>query len=326
MAMSIEAVAGDACGRPSGHATLWVAGSLPAAGRVRVAVIGARAATREQNDLARAIGTWLTTAGADVWSGGAVGVDTAALQGALEAGGSPCAVLPGGIDVPFPRENAQLFEAIARLGAVLSCQPPGAAAPPARFLIRNLLVARLVDAVVAVCAEVRSGSLHACRHAWRLQRPVLATPWTPGTENSAGTNRLLASGARALATPDDARQLVAGLAAGRCADWLRRDPEPPREGPAVGRPPRLPIDEPPTAPPCYAPPAVPPQALPDVAGWSALERARLEMALAEAGAAGASVEALAAATGLDRSATAATLLAACLAGRIQRLPGGAFRR
>jgi DNA processing protein len=125
----------------------------------------------------------LTEAGALVISGGALGIDSAAHRGALDAGGITVAVLAGGIDAPYPARNQPLFdEIVARGGALVTAEPPGT--PPLRrlFVARNAVIAGLCDAVVVVEAEASSGSLHTARAAVRLGRLLCAAPGTPGCE------------------------------------------------------------------------------------------------------------------------------------------------
>jgi DNA processing protein len=141
--------------------------------------------------------------GAIVVSGGAVGIDSAAHRGALDAGAPTVAVLAGGLDAPYPGRNRPLFdEIVARGGALVATQPPGT--PPLRrlFVARNAVIAGLCDAVVVVEAETSSGSLHTARAALRYGRLLAAVPGSPGCE------ALLARG---VALVESAADLVAAL-------------------------------------------------------------------------------------------------------------------
>ncbi|HEU5059760.1 MAG TPA: DNA-processing protein DprA, partial [Kofleriaceae bacterium] len=107
---------------PGAPVRLYRRGPLPAAD-LAVAVVGARAARGHAVALARSISSDLARAGAVVVSGGAVGVDSAAHRGALEAGGKTIAVLAGGLDSPYPERNRPLFaEIMAAGGGLVSAQ------------------------------------------------------------------------------------------------------------------------------------------------------------------------------------------------------------
>jgi DNA processing protein len=180
--------------------TLYVRGTLPA--RPAVAIVGSRAASREGRDTAVALAAALVRAGRGVVSGGAIGIDTAAHKGALEAGGGTVAVLGSGLDDPYPPQNHELLDRIARAGALVS--PFSPRTPPRRwhFPRRNRVIAALGTAVVVVEASLRSGSLITARVGFELGRAVFAVPGTPGC------HRLIVEGALPI---DRAEALIAAL-------------------------------------------------------------------------------------------------------------------
>src|SRR5262245_24147373 len=182
---------------------VWMAGRWVPAERA-VAVVGARSARLRSLELAFAIGDSLARSGIDVISGGAIGVDAAAHQGALASGGSTVAVLGAGIDVPYPSKHVELFERIRGQGALLTQFPPGE--PPRRkqFPARNRLIAALAELVVVVEAGEGSGSLHTARAAQALGRPVVAMPGSPGTDS------LVAEGARPAFDASDVLAIYEG--------------------------------------------------------------------------------------------------------------------
>ena len=105
---------------------LWVRGRLLAdEGARAVAVVGARAATPLGLSFARVLAADLAAAGLTIVSGLARGIDTAAHQGALAAGGRTVAVLGSGLDLVYPPENRALADAVARSGALVSEFEPG---------------------------------------------------------------------------------------------------------------------------------------------------------------------------------------------------------
>src|SRR5260370_27791871 len=115
-----------------------------------------------------------------VISGGAFGIDKCAHRGALTAEGITIAVLPSGVDEPYPLAHHVLFDAIAAHGVLVSEWPPGR--PPTRpgFLVRNRVIAALSRGTVVVEAALRSGALNTARHARDQCRRLMPAP-RPGT-------------------------------------------------------------------------------------------------------------------------------------------------
>lgn len=186
---------------PSPVKELYMRGRLPPA--PRVALVGARRADGYGLGWARRLGAGLSEAGLVVVSGGAAGVDTAALEACLGAGGRPLAVLGTGLDLVYPAENRALFDSIAKRGALISEYAPGTPGHKANFPKRNRIVSALSDGVVVVRAERGSGSLITARHAVRQGRPVLAVPGPAGEALSAGCHDLLRKGAGLVESVED---------------------------------------------------------------------------------------------------------------------------
>jgi DNA processing protein len=182
---------------------LFVWGALPEL--EIVALVGTRAASTTSVDFARALGFELATAGYGVISGGAIGVDTGAHLGALQAGGATIAVLGSGFDHLYPPRNAPLFGRIAAEGgAVVSAYPPQT--PPRRYNFprRNKLIAAWARVVVVIEAPSRSGALITAALARRMEIPVLCR------DAGAGARRLLRSGAGLVERADDVLRVLAG--------------------------------------------------------------------------------------------------------------------
>jgi DNA processing protein len=174
---------------------LWLLGPLEGLQRPSVAIVGTRAATPYGRRLARTFARQLGAAGCCIVSGLALGIDTAAHEGALEAGAPTVGVLGGGHAQFFPRRNAPLAaRMIVAGGAVLSPFPPQQPAEPWRFLARNAIVAALADAVVVIEAPGRSGALNTA--GWAAPRiPVLAVPGDVDRLHVAGCHALIRDGA-----------------------------------------------------------------------------------------------------------------------------------
>lgn len=183
---------------------LWAAGSLMPLTGATVAVVGSRAPSEGGRSRAHALGQALARAGVCVVSGLALGVDAAAHEGALAAGGATVGILGGGHRRFFPGRNRRLGEAmIAAGGAVLSPYAPDEPARPYHFLQRNGLVAGLADAVVIVEAAERSGALNTAGWAASFGIDVLAYPGDVDRLKAAGCNALIRDGATLVRGPAD---------------------------------------------------------------------------------------------------------------------------
>lgn len=175
-----------------------------------VAVVGTRGPTRYGLRVAKALGRAIAEAGGVVVSGMARGIDSAAHEGALEAGGTTIAVLGTGPDVPYPASNRRLYERVVAAGLVLSEAPPGTKAFPGCFPRRNRIIAALSAATVVVEAGYKSGALNTANAAEAINRPVGAFPGPIDVPAAAGSNLLIRDGAVLLGSIDDALAL-AGL-------------------------------------------------------------------------------------------------------------------
>lgn len=176
-----------------------------------VAVVGARRATSYGLDVAQSLGRALATAGLPVVSGLALGVDSAAHAGALDGDGPSIAVLGSGADVPYPASKTWLHRELVRRGVVVSEMPPGFRAHPWSFPARNRIIAALAQLTVVVEAAERSGSLITATFALELGRTVGAVPGPITSTAAAGTNELLAQGARVVRGAQDVLDELFGV-------------------------------------------------------------------------------------------------------------------
>jgi DNA processing protein len=151
-----------------------------------VSIVGTRAATGYGIHVTTELAAALAERGWTVVSGGAFGIDSQGHRGALAAEGVTIAVLPSGLDEPYPRAHHDLFEAIVGQGALVSEQPPGRSPTRPGFLVRNRLIAALSRGTVLVEAAVRSGALNTARHARDQNRPLMAVPGPVTSLASAG--------------------------------------------------------------------------------------------------------------------------------------------
>lgn len=195
---------------PDPPPVLWRRGRRSAAvlAQPAVAMVGARSASSLGLRLARRLAEGLGTQGLAVVSGLARGIDAAAHGAALKGG--TVAVLAGGVDVPYPAENAALAATIADQGALVSEQPPGLDPQARHFPRRNRLISGLARAVVVVEAAESSGSLITARNALEQGREVLAVPGHPLDPRAAGCNRLIREGARLVGSLADLLEALEG--------------------------------------------------------------------------------------------------------------------
>ena len=160
-----------------------------------IAFVGTRDASANGIKIAEEYAYSLAKAGALIVSGGALGIDSAAHMGALQAVADTIAFLGCGFLSDYLKSNKNLRDAISRHGACVSEFHPTAPANRGTFPIRNRLIAGISRATVVVEAGLRSGSLITARYAMEENRDVFAFPGEVTSFNHLGTNKLIADGA-----------------------------------------------------------------------------------------------------------------------------------
>ena len=194
-------VIGGGAARPLAHLGELMAGH-------RIAVVGARAASRYGLDAAGHLAGALASSGVCICSGLAFGVDAAAHRAAIESTGGTVAVLGCGPDRIYPRANAALYRKILKSGVVISEYPPGTAPLPWRFPARNRIIAGLSEGVIVVEAREKSGALITADFCLEQGKDVFAVPGSIFSELSAGPHQLIRSGAVPVARPDDVFEVL----------------------------------------------------------------------------------------------------------------------
>lgn len=181
---------------------LWLRGSadLRFSCLRSVAIVGSRAATAYGSYVAAEFAASVAARGLAVVSGGAFGVDAAAHRGALGVDGVTVAVLACGVDLAYPTAHAELFDAIAAQGVLVSEWPPGRHVSRLRFLVRNRVIAALATGTLVVEASQRSGAVNTARHARDLHRRLMAVPGPVTSDLSAGCHQVIREWAGTLVT------------------------------------------------------------------------------------------------------------------------------
>ena len=176
-----------------------------------VAIVGSRESTYYGRDTATALASDLAGAGVTMIGGLAEGIETAAQQGALGAGGATIAVMAGAADVAYPIQSDRVHMRVREQGAVVSEMPTGWG-PPRRwcFLARNRIIAALADAVIVVEAGESAGTLFTAELACRLGREVGVIPGRTSDRSARGSNALLRDGAHVILDASDALGLIGG--------------------------------------------------------------------------------------------------------------------
>lgn len=178
---------------------LYYKGALPdMETRPVIGVVGTRKASAYGLSSARNLSREIAACGGLVVSGGAAGVDSQALIGAMDAKGRVIAVLGNGVDVVYPRSNRNLFEDITVSGCLVSEYPPGTQPRPWQFPQRNRIISGISHGVLVVEAPERSGALITARDAAEQGRDVFVVPGNIGVATCAGSNLLLQEGAGAV--------------------------------------------------------------------------------------------------------------------------------
>lgn len=165
------------------------------------AIVGARNASDVGLKVANNFATKLGQAGYVISSGLARGIDAAAHQGAIETG--TIAVLAGGADVIYPRENTEIYHRIKETGLILSEMPFGTQPQACHFPRPNRIISGLSLGVLVVEATHKSGTLITARLASEKGREVFAIPGSPLDPRAKGPNNLIKQGAQLTESVDD---------------------------------------------------------------------------------------------------------------------------
>lgn len=182
---------------------LYCQGDLEPRDELAIGIVGSRRCTVYGRQQAERLAGTLARAGMTVVSGLARGIDAAAHQAALAAGGRTLAVAATGLGTVYPPEHVALAGQIANCGAVLSESHLDQRPVAGLFPQRNRLISGLSLGVLVIEAARNSGALHTARHAMEQGREVLAVPGRIDSLASEGCHDLLRDGATLVRHADD---------------------------------------------------------------------------------------------------------------------------
>lgn len=209
---------------PDAPVGIFLRGHLPSEKRPAVAVVGARMCSEYGRKLACELGRRLSGLGVEVISGMALGIDSAAQNGALQEKGQTYAVLGCGADICYPKSSAVIYRALTQgRGGIISEYLPGTKPLPYFFPVRNRIISGLSDVLVIVEARERSGSLITADQALEQGRDIYAFPGRYDDALSRGCNRLIAQGAGIIYDMDMFLEEIQKMGPERCMENANQD-------------------------------------------------------------------------------------------------------
>ena len=196
---------------PDPPEVLYVAGKLPSPVMPALAVIGARDASPYGREQAKRFAKELSEVGIQIISGMARGVDGIAGRAALPGSGGSFAVLGCGVDICYPPENRDLYDALKERGGLISEYHSGTLPKAGLFPARNRIISGLSDALLVTEARLRSGTLITTDAALEQGREIFAIPGRISDPFSMGCNELIRQGAQLAADPGQIIEFFYGI-------------------------------------------------------------------------------------------------------------------
>ncbi|MDD4179841.1 MAG: DNA-processing protein DprA [Candidatus Margulisbacteria bacterium] len=182
---------------------IYIKGNLLPADSKAIAIVGTRKASRYGLEMAKKFAEGLSSLGITIVSGLALGIDTAAHQGTLQAKGRTLAVLGSGVDTIYPSSNKQLAAEVEKSGAVISEFPLGAKPDTGSFPRRNRIISGLSLGTIVIEGGYDSGAMITAKYALDQGREVFAVPGNIEQEQSKGPHWLIKQGAKLVESVED---------------------------------------------------------------------------------------------------------------------------
>jgi DNA processing protein len=183
---------------------LFAKGNLSLLGKQsKLAVVGSREATQYGRNAIRLMFPPLVKKGLVIVSGLAIGIDTLAHEYAMKNGGSTIAVIAGGFNHIYPKENAELAMEMMRTQLVVSEYPPDTKPVRWQFPARNRIISGMSNGTFIIEAKRKSGSLITANYAVNEGREVFSLPGSVFNPYSTGTNDLIQQGAKLVMNSED---------------------------------------------------------------------------------------------------------------------------
>lgn len=169
---------------------LFYDGNLKLLSRTKISIVGSRKPTQYSRLQIQKLSSSLSKHGICIVSGGAMGIDATAHNGAGSS--NTIAVLPCAIDLRYPLVNKNLLNDIQKNGLLLSQFEYGQSAAPWSFVVRNELVVALGEVLIVGEAEIDSGTMRSVEYAQKMGKEIFVLPQRLG--ESSGTNMLVKNG------------------------------------------------------------------------------------------------------------------------------------
>ncbi len=174
---------------------IFYRGDLTLLTLVKVSIVGSRKAYPYSRSIVHSLASELSKRNICVVSGGAMGIDAIAHEGAFP---KTIAILANGLDIVYPKVNKKLLEKISEKSLLLSEYADGVEARSYSFVHRNRLVVALGDVLVVAQADKDSGSMRSVEYALQTGKKIYVLPHRMG--ESEGTMELLKEGKAELIT------------------------------------------------------------------------------------------------------------------------------